>query len=188
MDTKELIKQIRALFADAPAPAPADTAPAPDSIDIMLPDGKVLSCKPNAEPGAEVSIDGAPAPDGDYEGQAADGSPVKVSVKDGKVAAAQEAPTADDEMSKFKSEFAAHVQEFGNFKTLFSQVQTEFAEAKNTIGKQQEAITGLLQVVEQLSKTPVAQPAAPTPSAFSSEPEESAVDRAKKLAANFKAK
>jgi archaellum component FlaC len=60
---------------------------------------------------------------------------------------------------------AAIEQKFAQHEANFNQVKQDFATAQSTIQKQDEALKGLLSVVEQLAAIPKAEPAA-APSTF----------------------
>jgi len=68
MTAKEALEKIKGLFAEAFAPAPPaqDPPPAPAPIVVTTADGKVLTVDVMAV-GGIVTIDGAPAPDGEYK-------------------------------------------------------------------------------------------------------------------------
>jgi hypothetical protein len=185
-DIKALLAKFSApvtpVAAADPAAPPADTPPAPNKY--KLEDGSEVEID-KLEAGGVVLVNGVPAVEGvlkleDGTSLSVDASGVIIEVK-----APEAAPPMDDEMSKFKSEFASFKQDFENHKLVFNQVQADFNEAKGTIGKQQEAITGLLQIVEQLAKTPVANPAEPAPSAF--DKVETVSEKFSQIAANITA-
>lgn len=67
MTAKELLAKVKAVFAEEPAaPAAPVTNDVPTSVDVTLADGKVMTCTPAQEVGADCMIDGAPAPDGEH--------------------------------------------------------------------------------------------------------------------------
>lgn len=164
-DTIEKIKEV--LFGNMPAPPPPPPgAPVPPAVgepkkesmatEYKTIDGVVLSID-NLAIGGMVTIDGNPAPDGDYTLE--DGT--SISVMGGAIAevssAAEEAQPGDmgswkNKMSELEQRMSAHEQAFGV-------VSQEFATAKATIAKQDEAIKGLLSVVEQLAAMPKEEPA-----------------------------
>lgn len=83
----------------------------------------------------------------------------------GQAEAPAEAPA--DLGAAFQAEFAQFKSDFDTHKNAFTQIQSDFAAARETITKQDEAIKGLLEVVQQLSNTAVAQPAQ-APASFES--------------------
>lgn len=64
-----------------------------------------------------------------------------------------------DMNNQFTKDFAAFKVEFESHKQAFDQVKLDFAAANDKISKQDEAIKGLLTVVENLAKIEVAAPA-----------------------------
>lgn len=91
----------------------------------------------------------------------------------------------EDEMGAFKSEFEAFKNDFTSHKLAFTQIATDFAAAKETITKQDEAIKGLLSVVEQLSKVPTANPAEPQKNIFTKQKASDKEDRLKAVQEAF---
>jgi hypothetical protein len=172
---KEVKKLLKEMFdAAPPAPVP-NPAPAPSPAPAMpttLMDGTPVSMDKYAV-GGMVSINGVPAADGEY--QLADGAMITVvSGAITNISTDAQAPAESAEMKKFKTDFATMQTEFGTFKQGFSAMSTEFATAKGTIGKQQLAIDGLLAIVEEMSKAPVAAPVAAPTNGFRSQSKEDA--------------
>lgn len=158
-DTIEKIKKV--LFGDdQPVPAgvgePQPPAKEKMATDYKTVDGKVLSID-NLAVGGTVTIDGAPAPDGEYALE--DGT--SITVMSGVIAevssAAEEAVPND--MKSLPAKMAAIERRVSAHEAAFAVVKQDFAAAKATIAKQDEAIKGLLSVVEQLAAMPKEEPA-----------------------------
>jgi hypothetical protein len=164
LSATEAIEEIKRIFFGvepvAPVAPPAPAAPAPVALETeyTLADGTVVTID-KLEAGGIVSIAGQPAPDGVIE--LSDGTSITIAagvIASVEVKAVEPAEPAD--MNKQFAEDIANLRtEFASHKEAFTQVQTDFAAAKETIGKQDLAISGLLKVVEQLAETPVADPA-----------------------------
>lgn len=160
MTVQEALDKIKAIAFNL-APEPVAPAPVVEPValgtEYKTVDGLVLSID-KLEEGGSVMIDGQPAPDGDLTLE--DGT--LLSVSGGLIAVITPgAPVAEDpaQMQKqFAEEFQAFKDEFNTHKNAFNQIQTDFAAAKETITKQDEAIKGLLEVVQSLGQVAVAQP------------------------------
>ena len=87
--------------------------------------------------------------------------------------------------SNFNEEFAAFKTDFSEVKQQFEVHKLAFAEAKATIDKQQAAITQLVGLVEQLAKTPVAEPLSP-PQNFKSDKIERREEKIERISVSLK--
>lgn len=179
MDIKETIAKMKQLLAAAPDATDAN----PDMsgvADYVLEDGTKISVD-KMEVGGAVTIEGNPAPDGEHKLQ--DGTIVET--KDGKIVEIQ-APgeVSDDQeadvnsnMSKFDAQFTEINGKFASYEEKFAAYESRFKSAEETIGKQQQAIGQLLEVVEKLASTPVAEPAAPAQNSFTAQKNEAKEER-----------
>jgi hypothetical protein len=155
MTPKEGLEAIKKLlFNDAIPPAPV--APVALATEYKLEDGTMVSID-KLEAGGIVTIAGAPAPDGQLKLE--DGT--ALTIVSGMISIVTpvtpvEAPV--DLSKQFAADFAAFKVEFASHKEAFTKVQADFAAANETIGKQDLAIKGLLEVVTTLAKTDVANP------------------------------
>lgn len=157
MNYEEAIKKIRAVFENQmpPVPPPAEPA-APQKMaatDYKLVDGSIISVT-GLEVGAMVTKDGAPVADGEYVME--DGTKIEVA------AGAITEISAPEAMSKgpdYGAQFAAIE---ARVQTAENMLQS-FDAALKTSG---ETIRGLFEIVEALTKTPSAEPAAPQPQRF----------------------
>lgn len=166
MNITETLEQIRKIvFNNNPAPAAPVAAAepeAPATPAYTLADGTPVEID-KLEVGGVVTIQGMPAPEGEIV--LADGTKLTVDAN-GVITAvvAPEAPAepaapASEDMAAFRAEFESVKTQLSGFATSFGQLQTDFATAKETISKQDQAINLLLQAVEQLSKVPSEAPA-----------------------------
>ena len=160
MNAKEGIEAIKKILFgdDTPAVPVAPIAPVALATDYKLADGTAVQID-KLEVGGLVMVAGVPAPDGVLELE--DGTTLTVlagAITELGVKATE--PTEPAEMgSQFEQDFAAFKVEFESHKAAFDQVKVDFAAANDKIVKQDEAIKGLLTVVENLAKVEVASPA-----------------------------
>lgn len=94
-------------------------------------------------------------------------------------------PEPQDMSKLFSEEFTAFKTEFSEVKEQFTAHKLAFAEAKATIDKQQHAITQLVGLVEQLAKTPVAEPLTP-PQNFKSDRIEAREEKIERISVSLK--
>lgn len=158
MDAKELIKKIRAAYdgfvnpipVPAPAPAPVELA-APVTLTTV--DGKTLIAD-KVEVGGIVTIDGAPAPDGDYQIQ--DGSTISItagSITAVTPAAAPAAAAAPVPAGPTLPQFEAMQKEVNDLKA-------ENAKFKILAEKHEAVLPDLLTLADILVKASTAEPKA----------------------------
>lgn len=144
-------------------PAPVEAAaPAPEaapSTDVKTKDGKVLSIVGEVKPGADIMMDGAPAPDGSYEAE--DGSTLVVQT--GKLVdiqpkqeeapmASAPAPVAQAEVPATPSPNPTKVTKYTE--TIFDAQFASLDELKVAFTAQSQVIEGLVKMVEQIANTP----------------------------------
>lgn len=215
MSSIDKLNQIKAMLGIIPAaqaapPVPPADAPIPPSAN----DDAVVSSYPvdggqpvfvnnsddgiaGIDKGDAAWLDEAltqPYPDGNYKVTGtnfgftvSNGSVTDISDPDQKGAGAgiQDEPEPAAMGSNFNEEFAAFKTDFSEVKQQFEAHKLAFAEAKATIDKQQAAITQLVGLVEQLAKTPVAEPLAP-PQNFKSDKIERREERIEKISVSLK--
>lgn len=154
---KEKLELIRKFVFGEQTPTP----PAPpaehaklETQDLKTTDGKVLTVD-KLEVGGNVLLDGAAAPDGEYNLengnvlQVAGGLIVELSTGT-EDAIPEETPA--EQMAKFTAEVSALRNEFNSHKEAFAAAQSE-------LQKQKEAFGNLLTVVEALAQAPATPPA-----------------------------
>jgi archaellum component FlaC len=175
-DIKETLKKIKVLLSSEPpkvpaAPSAAPAAPAAPTANPVdtakqykLQDGTPVEID-KLEVGGIVTINGQPAPANEYVLE--DGTNVTVDDK-GTITEVEskqaEAIEPDDFKKQVNDKFTTLEAEFKTHKESFAAVQAEFNNAKELLGKQDQAIKGLLEVVEKLAKTPTADPVEETES------------------------
>lgn len=181
MEIKEKLEKIKQFlaFADAAPAIPPAAAPDMSGItDYVLEDGTKITVD-KLEVGGAVTMNGNPAPDGEHKLQ--DGTIVETA--EGKIVeiSAPGEPSDDtavtSDMSKFESQFTEINGKFSAYEEKFSAYETRFKAAEETISKQQNAISQLLEVVEKLAATPIADPAAPAQNAFTAQKNEAKEER-----------
>jgi hypothetical protein len=171
MTGKDILNKVRAIF-DAPVvtepaePGEPTNTPVPTGVDCTLPDGTIMNCNPAPQVGAICTIDGQPAPDGEYQCTLPDGStctcvcaggvctdmkmadPVTTDVPPVPVAPA--APTMEERMAKIEEALAKLM--------AVPTGMSEFEAATKKIEKQDEVIKGLFELCEKLAETPTTDP------------------------------
>ena len=154
MTSNEAITKIKQLLGfDAMPPAspaaPAPAAPvAPAPVQYPLADGTIATISQLAV-GGTVTINGAPAPDGDIT--LADGTTVTTVggvITEVETQAAEAAEQVPAQLAKVKSEFEAFKKESG----------TMVAGLKNELAQMKEAFKLATEQLEVLGKTPIAEP------------------------------
>jgi hypothetical protein len=162
MNAIEILKQIRQVFDDAAAPA-VDPAPAPEQEpakedapvefkEYSLADGTVVMVD-KLEAGGTVKIGEDVAPAGDYT--LADGSTLTVG-EGGAIAsitAPQAAAVEPDPAPAPQVEPATQVDYTQNF----AAIEAKFAELADENAKLKQAFSQLVNLVEELTKTPAAE-------------------------------
>jgi Tfp pilus assembly protein PilN len=128
------------------------------ATDYPTKDGSAILSIDKLEVGGLVTIGGQPAPDAEY--QLTDNSIVQTQ---GGVIIEISSPSEDlipEELKMLPGKMAAIEQKFAEHQASFNQIKQDFATAQSTIQKQDEALKGLLSVVEQLAAIPKTEPAA----------------------------
>jgi hypothetical protein len=161
MNVEEILGKVKKLvFEEAPG-----ASPAPSGTSVKTKDGQEISVD-KMEAGGVAMLNGTPCPAGEYELE--DGS-VLVVAEGGVIAEVKAAnPNPAPEMTvnpapvpqNYDAQFSEINQKFSAYEQKFAAYETRFAGAEATITKQQEAIGQLVTLVEQLAKTPVANPPA----------------------------
>jgi hypothetical protein len=160
MNPLELLQKVKALVFEEQAPAEPVTTVEP--LEYSLQDGtKVYIDK--LEVGGMVTLEqSAPAPAGSHT--LADGTVLELG-EGGvisaitPVAVAPEEPAQEDMGKKYEEKFAA-------YDAKFSTLETENANLKAAFAKADEAIKGLVGLVERLVKEPTQEAAEPVKSGF----------------------
>lgn len=175
-----ILEKLKAIF-NAPLAGAAPVAPAVPAVpaepgepidsmtgmDCPLQDGRVMHCDPDMQVGAKCTIDGQPAPAGDYTMQ--DGSVCTVDDSGTMTNIAPPSPvtTTPPAEPTFEERVAAIEETLKKMQqpqcsTQYAS-QDELKEAKAKIEKQDEVIKGLFELAEKLAETPTAEPATLTP-------------------------
>jgi hypothetical protein len=159
MNPIETLKQIKAIvFNEAPAPV----AEPVQFSDYQLADGTIVSID-KLEVGGMVKIADAPAPAGSLT--LADGTVIEVS--EGGLIAAVTAPAAEEPASEdMSSKFAAIEAKFSAYESQFAQITEAHNNLKTAFEKQNEAMQGLVSLVETLVKEPSTEPSVAPTSGF----------------------
>lgn len=164
-DLKTVFGKIAALFADPATPAapPANppatpTAPASGATTYQTTDGKTLAIDQMVA-GGVVTIDGVPAPAGEYE--LVDGT--ELAVTDGGVISLVTLPEnpAQEAMNSFKAEIKKlreELEALSAYKTGFTSNQDKIKALEDNNKKLTEKVNGLFQVIQELVDLPTADP------------------------------
>jgi hypothetical protein len=177
MDAQEMLNKLKRLVFEEQPGNPA----APSGTTVKTKDGQELSVD-KMEAGGVALQNGQPAPAGEYELE--DGT-VLVLAEGGVIAEVKAAnPNPAPEMnvnpapapSNYDAQFSEINQKFESYEQKFAAYEQRFAGAEATITKQQEAIGSLVTLVEQLAKTPVANPPADPHKFSKAEPREDRIE------------
>ena len=157
MNYEDAIKKLKAVFAAVePVNAPAPTAPAQmEALEYKLVDGTPVMID-KIEPGGTVTVNGSPAPDGEHileDGtmiETEGGVITEVTSPQNLPAPAPDAPA--EPAPDFGAKFAAMEERMGQMDAALQATS--------------QTVSGLLSIVEQLTKAPTAEPSAPAPAKF----------------------
>jgi len=176
----DTLKEIKEKFlGNAPAPA----APQVLSTDYTLADGTPVSID-KLEVGGVVLVNGVAAPAGEHE--LSDGT--KIMVGDGGVISAVEVPAAESPAPPdFSAQFASYDEKFAAYETKFEAYEQRFNEMGSQLSNANATIVQLVSIVEQLAKTPTADPVGDNKSNFRTQKTEMAADKRKTLAESLQA-
>lgn len=174
MNYQETINKIKMLFEANPM-TPTTTSPDVSALpEYILQDGtKIVVDK--LEIGGQVTLDGAPAPDGEHQLQ--DGT--IITTKDGVIAEistpAEEssdesvtsdmgmvpapAPTPDVKIAEQMASINAKMDEFGTKQKML----------EDAMAKHGEAMKQMMTLIEQMAKTPISEPASPVSNQYTSQ-------------------
>ena len=166
MNPKEAILKIRALFEDMPEPMPEEEQLPVEMAEYSLADGTKVMISALAV-GGEVKLeDGSPAPDAEHT--LADGT--KISTEGGLITEI-EAPEAVEEVEveagdkKMEEKMAEVVAEFQSkidaLSTEKAALESKLAEIEK---KQKEGFSAVLNLIEEVTKLPQADPTEKTQS------------------------
>ena len=182
MNPLEILQNVKKLvFAEAVAPvAPIVPETVQLAKEYSLQDGTVVSISELVQGGTITLQDGTAVPDGDVT--LADGTVVSVAAGAITNVVPPVAPVAEqpeDMSSKFEQRFAA-------IETKFSALETENGNLKAAFAKADEAIKGLVNLVETLVKEPSTEPANPVNTGFRYQAAESKKDKLERMFDLFK--
>ena len=155
MNINDTLKKIKALFADMPQEAPTEEAPAP--TEYKLKDGTAVTID-NLAAGGIVMIAGVPAPAGEHileDGTAltVDMNGVILEVKGG------EAPAEEmQQPDKYAEQFATIDGKFAEMTGIIDRQNGTLQRFDAALKQSNEALQGLLQVVEKIANGPAAAP------------------------------
>jgi len=187
MNPLEILQNVKKLvFADVAAPVSPAVAPVvPETVELAkeysLQDGTVVKISELVVGGTVTNQDGTPHAEGAHT--LADGTSFTcdaggVITEIAPVAAP--APAMPEDMSsKFEQRFAA-------IETKFSALETENGNLKAAFAKADEAIKGLIMLVENLVKEPDTNPAQPVNTGFRYQAAESKKDKLERMFDLFK--
>lgn len=165
MTATEILKKLKAAFAEVTAPAPA-------GIEAKLKDGTVVMISA-LEVGGTVTINGAPAPEGEHELE--DGTKIVVDAS-GVITAVTpyEEPVAQEDMKKkmkmedvFSAFETATNEKFSSYEAKFANYESKFAGYEAKLNKAYNMIEGLIELSTKLSETPTGTPDPSVSSNFS---------------------
>lgn len=188
---KDMVSAFKAQFFDGtpltPAPAPTPAAPTPQALntDYQLKDGTPVTID-KLEIGGTVLMGGMPAPAGEYE--LADGTKCTIG-EGGLITAITPAAAAEPVFNMAAVELAiakainSYKEEMATERLTASQ---KLSTAESKITKQQETITGLFGLIEQLAETPTSEPVIENKLSFQKEKIISREERLKSLVQNIK--
>ena len=159
MNPKDAILKIRALFEDMPQPEPQEELPV-EMAEYSLSDGTKVSIS-SLEVGGEVKLaDGSAAPDGEHE--LADGTKIVTEGGIIKEVKAQEEPNVeveieagkklDEKMAELSAEFQSKID------TLSAEKAALEAKILEIEKKAAEGFSAVVNLIEEISKTPQADP------------------------------
>lgn len=166
---------------------PVEPAATPDPVqknsDVQLKDGRAASVTEMA-PGGVFTVDGVPAPAGEYE--LADGS--KVVVGEGGVIdsivpanAPVETPVAD-----YSSQFAEINEKFNAYEAKFAEQSNVIKQLSDSFSKTNETIVHLVGIVEKMAQAPTADPVSTSGNNFLTQKAENKSERISSLMENLK--
>jgi spore coat protein CotH len=157
MEANKIIEKLRATFNEMTG---ISEPVKQNFMDVTLMDGTAIQVTEMVV-GGIVTINGAPAPAGEYE--LADGSYIVVGdggaiteLKPAEVAPVEGAPvSADAEIgSKFAAFESATNEKFAAYEVKFSAYEQKFADYETKLAKANQVIEGLLNLTQTLAETP----------------------------------
>ena len=157
MNIPDTLKKLKALFAEIPAETPpAEQAPA--TTEYKLKDGTAVTID-NLAAGGSVMINGLPAPAGEYTledgtGLMVDMNGIILEMKGG------EAPAEEmQQPDKYAEHFANIDAKFADMTGIIDRQNGTLQRFDAALKQSNEALQGLLQVVEKIANTTAAEPA-----------------------------
>jgi len=161
MNINDTLKKIKALFADMPAPdAPKEEAPAAGPKEYKLKDGTAVMID-NLAAGGIVTIAGVPAPAGEHileDGTTltVDMNGIILEIKGGEAPAEE---MQQPEPDKYAEQFATINGKFEEMTGIIDRQNGTLQRFDAALKQSNEALQGLLQVVEKIANGPAAAPA-----------------------------
>lgn len=165
MNPLEILQSVKKIVFGEETPAAAPVAPVEKVFsEYQLKDGTSVSID-KLEVGGVVMLGDAPAPAGSHE--LSDGTMLEVG-EGGMIAAvtAPVAPVGEDMNKKYESRFSQLEQNFSTLQTELQSAKQETEGFKVALSKADEAIKGLVNLVETMVKTPSTTPSEPVKSGF----------------------
>lgn len=160
MNAKEAILKIRALFEDMPQPMPEEEQLPMEMSEYSLLDGtKVMIDKLEVEGKVQLE-DGSPAPDGEHE--LADGTKIVTEAGIIKEVKAKEEPSVEVEIEAEKKMEEKMAEVVAEFQSKIDALATEKAALEAKLAeiekKQKEGFSAVLNLIEEVTKLPQADP------------------------------
>lgn len=172
MNAKDILAKVKAIFNAPVAPVQAAEPQEPampgmpattTGVDVPLQDGTVLSVSPDLQVGATATIEGQPAPAGEYVAQ--DGATITVDESGMVINVAQPEPMAADvpPAPTFEQRIAVLEDAIKRLSTpaptpVQYATEVQLQEATTKIEKQDKVIEGLFELCEKLAETPTTEP------------------------------
>ena len=171
MNATEIIQKLRETFSEMTG---TQEPVKQNYMDATLKDGTAIQVTEMAV-GGIVTINGAPAPAGEYE--LSDGSYIVVgdngAITELKPAATEAPvePVVEDMSSKFAAFEVSTNEKFASYESKFSAYEQKFADYEAKLSKANQVIEGLLNLTQTLAETPTGIPdeAVKTTSTFKEE-------------------
>lgn len=177
----DTLKEIKEKFLGTTPVAPV--VPQVLSTDYTLADGTPVSID-KLEVGGVVLVNGVAAPAGEH--QLSDGT--KIMVGDGGVISAVETPSSEAPAAPdFSAQFTEINEKFAGYEQKFEAYEARFAQAEEALSKANGVIVSLMSIVEQLAKSPTADPVGENKGNFTTQKIQLASEKRKQLSESIQA-
>ncbi|MBL0233145.1 MAG: hypothetical protein IPQ08_05730 [Chitinophagaceae bacterium] len=177
----DTLKEIKEKFLGTTPVAPV--VPQVLSTDYTLADGTPVSID-KLEVGGVVLVNGVAAPAGEH--QLSDGT--KIMVGDGGVISAVETPSSEAPAAPdFSAQFTEINEKFAGYEQKFEAYEARFAQAEEALSKANGVIVSLMSIVEQLAKSPTADPVGENKGNFTTQKVQLASEKRKQLSESIQA-